>query len=150
MTLISLLEDEEVKNIVKWKARNYQKGDVIIEQDSPGSELFLICKGSVNILASMHITEDRQEEKVIGTLETEDCFGEMALFSEDLRSATISAAEECEIAIIDGTLLLTYMDEHPEKGYIILRGLFKTLVDRMRNNNDRANAIMSFYLRETG
>ena len=66
MTLISLLEDEEVKNVVQWKTRNYQKGDVIIEQDSPGSELFLICKGSVNILASMHITEDLQEEKVIG------------------------------------------------------------------------------------
>lgn len=151
MSLIELLEDPEVKDGVQWVIKKYQEGDVIVEENSPGSEMFLIYKGNVDILSSMQVTDEHEEQQRIARLNEGDFFGEMAIFSEDLRSATvIAASDECEVVMIDGAALLNFMDEHPQKGYFILRNLFEALVKRMRNNNDRANAIMGFYLREVG
>lgn len=150
MSLIKLLEEPAVKDGVQWVVKKYQQGDVIVEEDSPGSEMFLIYTGSVDILSSTKVTDEQEKQQRIARLEQGDFFGEMAIFSEDLRSATVVAANECELIMIDGSLLLTFMDECPEKGYFILRYLFEGLVQRMRSNNDRANAIMGFYLREVG
>lgn len=151
MSLIELLEDPEVKEGVQWSIKKYRKDDVIVEEDSPGSEMFLIYKGCVDILSSMKVTDEHEEKQRIARLNEGDFFGEMAIFNEDLRSATVVAGtEECEVIMIDGNALLGFMDDHPAKGYLILRQLFESLVQRMRYNNDRANAIMGFYLREVG
>lgn len=150
MALMSLLEEAGVKADVPWSTKKYKAGEVIVEEDSPGSELFLICKGSVNIVSSLQITIDHKENKGIAKLSEGDFFGEIGLFSEELRSASVVAATDCEIGIIDGGALLDFMDANPAQGYPIMRFLFETLVDRMRNNNIRANTIMGFYLREAG
>ncbi|NOQ34638.1 MAG: cyclic nucleotide-binding domain-containing protein [Methylococcaceae bacterium] len=150
MPLIKLLEDPEVKKGVQWVMKKYQEGDVIVEEGSPGSEMFLIYSGSVDILSSTKVTDEQESQQRIAQLQHGDFFGEMAIFSEDLRSATVVAANECELVMIDGSTLLNFMDENPEKGYFILRHLFEGLVQRMRSNNDRASAIMGFYLREVG
>lgn len=150
MSLLSLLEEAGVKKNVSYSIKKYKAGDVIVEEGSPGSELFLICKGNVHVVSSLQITPDHQEKKGIAKLSAEDFFGEIGLFSEELRSASVVAVNDCEIAIFDGAALLDFMDANPEKGYPIMRFLFETLVERMRNNNIRANVIMGFYLREAG
>jgi CRP-like cAMP-binding protein len=150
MSLMSLLEEAGVKECVPWNVKKYKTGDVIVEEGSPGSELFLISKGNVNVVSSLQITADHQENKGIAKLAAVDFFGEIGLFSEELRSASVVAANDCEIVIVDGGALLDFMDKNPTKGYPIMRFLFETLVERMRNNNIRANAIMGFYLREAG
>lgn len=152
MSLLSLLDDAGVKTSVPWGwgVKKYKAGDVIVEEGSPGSELFIICKGHVHIMANMQITQDHQENKGIAKLSEGDFFGEIGLFSEELRGASVVAADDCEIAIVDGGVLLDFMDANPAKGYPIMRFLFEVLVERMRNNNIRANTIMGFYLREAG
>lgn len=150
MSLMSLLEEAGVKKNVPWITKKYKAGEVIVEEGSPGSELFLMCAGDVHIVSSLQITADHQENKGIAKLSAEDFFGEIGLFSEELRSASVVAATDCEIAIVDGSALLDFMDANPGKAYPIMRFLFETLVERMRNNNIRANAIMGFYLREAG
>jgi CRP/FNR family cyclic AMP-dependent transcriptional regulator len=148
VSLIELLEEPEVKDGVHWAIKTYHQGEVIVEENSPGSEMFLIYSGSVDIMSSTKITDKKEKQQRIARLERGDFFGEMAIFSEDLRSATVVTANECEVVMIDGSSLLHFMDKNPEKGYSILRYLFEGLVQRMRNNNERANAIMGFYLRE--
>lgn len=149
MTLMSLLEEAGVQDCVPWSIKQYKAGDVIVEEGSPGSELFIMRKGEVHIVSCLQITAERKENKEIAKLFAEDFFGEIGFFSEELRSASVVAASDCEIVIVDGTALLEFMDANPAKGYPIMRFLFGTLVERMRNNNIRANIIMGFYLRET-
>lgn len=149
VSLIRLLEEAGVKDCVPWMLKKYQANEVIVEENSPGCELFLICKGNVDVVSDLQITADYHENKGIARLSAEDFFGEIGVFSEDLRSASVIAVNECEIVIVDGTALLDFMDANPAKSYPIMRFLFETLVQRMRNNNIRANTIMGFYLRET-
>ncbi len=148
MSLISLLEDAQVKENVHWKVKKYAAGAVIVEENSPGSELFVICTGQVHIVTRVQITADYSEETEIAKLVEGDFFGEIGLFSEELRTASVVAETDCEITMLDGAALLDFMDGHPEKGYRIMRHLFEALVERMRINNIRANTIMGFYKRE--
>jgi CRP-like cAMP-binding protein len=147
-TLQNILEAAGVKNSVQWITRNYKKGEVIVEENSPGSELFLISQGSVHILLSVQITKDHLEDKGIAKLSAGDFFGEISLFSDDLRTATVVAADDCEIIMLDGASLLEFMDQHPAAGYPIMRFLFETMVERARNMTIRTSTLMSFYLRE--
>jgi CRP-like cAMP-binding protein len=148
MSLISLLEDAQVKENVQWKVKKYPAGTVIVEEKSPGSELFIICAGQVHIVNRVPITADYSEETEIAKLVAGEFFGEIGLFSEELRTASVVAETDCEVAMVDGAALLNFMDSHPEKGYRIMRHLFEALVERMRINNIRANTIMGFYKRE--
>lgn len=148
MSLISLLEDAQVKENVQWKVKKYPAGAVIVEEKSPGSELFIICAGQVHIVNRVPITADYSEETEIAKLVAGEFFGEIGLFSEELRTASVVAETDCEVAMVDGAALLDFMDNHPEKGYRIMRHLFEALVERMRINNIRANTIMGFYKRE--
>ncbi|MEY4768462.1 MAG: hypothetical protein RL637_1101 [Pseudomonadota bacterium] len=148
MKLLSLLEQAGVKENVEWGRKWYRQGEIIVEENSPGTEMFLIAQGSVNIFLSIQITSERFEDKGIAKLNTGDFFGEMALFSNELRTATVIAATDCEIIMIDGASLLEFMDSHPAKAYPIMRFLFETMMDRVRNVSLRATTLMSFYLRE--
>jgi CRP/FNR family cyclic AMP-dependent transcriptional regulator len=150
MSLISLLEEAEVKETVAWKVKKYATGAVIVEENSPGTELFVICKGQVHIVIQVPITADYSEETEVAKLVEGDFFGEIGLFSEELRTASVVAVTDCEVAMVDGAALLDFMDSHPEKGYRIMRHLFEALVERLRLNNIRANTIMGFYKRENG
>ena len=150
MGLLSLLGEAGVTANVPCIKKKYKSGDVIVEENSPGSELFLICQGVVHVVSSLQITPDHQEEKSIAKMSEGNFFGEIGLFSEELRTASVVAASDCEIMIIDGGSLLDFMDANPAKSYPIMRFLFETLVERMRYNNIRANTIMGFYLREAG
>jgi len=148
VSLIDLLEDAQLRQQVHCKVKKYAAGSVIVEENSPGSELFVICAGQVHIISQVQITADYSEETEVAKLETGDFFGEIALFTEDLRTASVVAISDCEIAMFDGGALLDYMDSHPDKGYQIMRHLFSSLIERVRMNNIRANTIMGFYKRE--
>ncbi len=148
MSLMSLLEDVELKEQVHWNIKQYAAGDVIVEENSPGLELFVICKGQVHIVARVQITADYSEETEVAKLVEGDFFGEIALFDDELRSASVVAVTDCQVAIVDGSGLLNFMDAHPEKGYHIVRHLFEGLISRFRLNNIRTNTIMGFYKRE--
>ncbi len=148
MSLMSLLEDAQVKENVQWRVKKYSAGTVIVEENSPGCELFVICTGQVHIVTRVQITADYSEETEIAKLVEGEFFGEIGLFSEELRTASVVAETDCEVAMVDGSALLDFMDSHPEKGYRIMRHLFEALVERMRINNIRANTIMGFYKRE--
>jgi CRP/FNR family cyclic AMP-dependent transcriptional regulator len=147
-TLMQLLENAGVKDSVQWGTKIYRQGEVIVEENSPGSEMFLIGSGSVHIFLAVQVTQERSEDRGIAKLSSGDFFGEIALFSNDLRTATVVAATDCEITMIDGASLLDFMDAHPDKGYPIMRFLFETMMDRVRHVSLRASTLMSFYLRE--
>ncbi len=150
MSLINLLEDADLKKEVYRKVKKYAAGEVIVEENSPGSEFFVIYQGQVHIVTQVQITAEDSEEIEIAKLVEGDFFGEIALFKEDLRCASVIAETDCEIVMFDGGALLDFMEARPEQGYKIIRHLFEVLLERVRMNNLRASTIMGFYKREAG
>ncbi len=69
--------------------RDFGKGQVITRQGELGTGLFIIVSGSVDVVHN----RGEAGERLIATLSAGDFFGEMALFLERPRTATIVARE---------------------------------------------------------
>jgi small-conductance mechanosensitive channel/CRP-like cAMP-binding protein len=82
-------------------AAAYAPGEVVIRAGERGRELFVIERGSVEVLAK------RKEgpEARVATLAAGQFFGEAALLSDDVRSATVRAASECQLLVISAAAL---------------------------------------------
>ncbi len=72
-----------------------QKGYEIIRQGDPGDAFYLIATGKV----SVHVKKGFHSSKVAELL-PDDFFGEMALISNDPRSATVVAEDVTELFIL--------------------------------------------------
>ena len=77
--------------------KEYRKGKKIVRQGTHGTSAFLIKKGTVEV----YIEDAEGNKKVLAQLKENDLFGEMALISACERTATVTAIEDCEIAVTD-------------------------------------------------
>ncbi|KAI9335327.1 cyclic nucleotide-binding-like protein [Obelidium mucronatum] len=77
-------------------------GDVLFTQGQPGSEMFFIQQGSVNVLV---------QEKVVATLYEGSFFGEIALIANIPRTATIQAASSCMLYRLTRAAFTSILDE---------------------------------------
>jgi putative ABC transport system ATP-binding protein len=88
--LFASLDANQLSDVAeKMKHRSFSKGDVLIRQGDVGEEFFLLGEGSVEVMI-----DDGGTNTTVATLERGQCFGERALLTGDVRSATIVARED--------------------------------------------------------
>ncbi len=80
---------------------SYAPGEVIIRAGDPGGELFVLERGSVEVLAR----RKGGPEARVAALSAGQFFGEAALNSDELRSATVRATAECQVLVISAASL---------------------------------------------
>lgn len=103
-----------------------RKGDVIIRQGDPGSTMYIIQSGAVEV------TQRRGDhEMVLALLEQGDFFGEMALIDDEPRSATVTALRRTRLLALNRASLLERLREDPGVAFHLL----KTLSQRIEKNN---------------
>lgn len=114
------------------QTETYQAREVIINQDTPGSKMYLVGSGQVEVI--VHDGNGRMHSALI--LGAGQLFGEMALLDQGNRSATV-------LALADDTTLYTL--EEPEFtafckadtgiGYIMMRNLALEMSIKIRHKN---------------
>lgn len=108
--------------------RTMRKGEAIFYKGEEGSEFFIILTGKVAV-----IDEYNDAKRLLATLETGDCFGEMAVFSGRTRSATVLCREPGQLLVIDEDRLadLGAKDLFPQ----FLQRVIVVLAERLRRTN---------------
>ncbi len=87
--ILNNLDEHEILDVLKFcVTKTCIDKEVVFKEGSRGNELFIIVSGSVII---------KKSGKVIDVIRSGECFGEMAAWSDELRSATAES---------DGNLLL--------------------------------------------
>ena len=120
---------DETAALSKFRQK-YRKSEVIFEEGSTGSEMYLIHSGRV--LLSVRQTETRQSPLVV--LNPGDFCGEMALVDDSPRSATASAIEEdTELIVMDRARFMFMVRQQPE----FALSLMHTLCQRLRDMDKR-------------
>ena len=89
-------------------------GKVLMRQGERGSEMFIVAKGRFSI------ERNGQHLRDVGPGTS---IGEIALLSEGLRTATVTAAEPSRILLAGHREFHTLMDAHPTIRMHILEGL---------------------------
>ena len=113
--------------------RTYQKSDIIFEEGSTGSEMFLIHSGKVALLAK----QNKAEAVTLAILNPGDFFGEMALVDDQVRNASAVAADDnTRIIALDKPKFLFMVRQQPQFALSVMH----TLCQRLRDLDRRLSA----------
>ena len=108
--------------------RVYESGEIIFRQGDSGSCMYVIQDGAVEVLRSQEGSTVR-----LAVLESGDFFGELSLFGDDERSATIRTLVKARIITVDKK---TFMRRIQEDATLAFR-IFQTMADRLKEMNSK-------------
>lgn len=104
--------------------KEYKNGDIIIKQGETGSCMYVIQSGEVEVLKDKNGTEVQLAIRKEG-----EFFGEMSLFSQEVRSATVRALGDARILSVDRKNLLKSVQKDPSLAFRIIETLSKRVRD---------------------
>ena len=96
--------------------------EVLIYEGEPADSVYLIDEGQANIY-----TGSGDQEVMVAQLGKHGLVGEMAIFRDAPRSATIRAAGPLNVLKIEGDVFLRVVTEHPEAALTVMRILSEKL-----------------------
>ena len=108
--------------------KEYKVGDVIVRQGEMGDCMFVIQKGEVEAVAEADGREIRLRKMGVN-----EFFGEMALFEQETRTATVRALGPTRVLTIDRKNLLRGIHEDPSLAFRMV----ETMSHRIRDLTDR-------------
>jgi len=104
--LFNDLSKEELNEIVDFvKFRTAKPREVIVRKYDPGKEMFVIVSGKVSLST---VTEDGKE-LTFAILGNGEMFGEISLFDNMERTATVTAVETSELLILEQTHFIPFV-----------------------------------------
>ena len=98
---------------------DYEPGEFLGQQGSPGSEAFVVVSGSIVV---------RRNGRKVATLGPGDVAGEMSILDNETRSADLVAGEDTTVLVIPRRQFQGLIDDKP----ILQRKLLATLATRLR------------------
>jgi CRP-like cAMP-binding protein len=102
----------------------FYKGKVIFEEGARGDYAYYIEKGRVEVSV-----RSGTHRVVVSTLGVGEIFGEMALLSNQPRTASVTAIEDTTVTIISESELKAKVSQ---LGDVVIRSLFFLLIDRLK------------------
>ncbi|MGD9200800.1 MAG: cyclic nucleotide-binding domain-containing protein [Chitinispirillia bacterium] len=133
--LFSSLETDELRTIALIiKQDLYKRGEQIVRENDYGDSLFVIKEGSVDIVKK--VSEAKSIK--LAELRVGDCFGEMALFDAELRSASVYAREDCVLLNLRSDDINDILIDNPT----IAIEFIKIFVKRLRKANAGIEKLM--------
>jgi CRP-like cAMP-binding protein len=81
---------ERLELAARMRAKHFQRNEVIFHRDDAAGHVYLIASGTVKV----SVPEEGGQEVVIALHRGGDVFGEISLFDEGARSATVTAMTE--------------------------------------------------------
>jgi CRP-like cAMP-binding protein len=81
-------------------------GDVFFRQGEPGGALYILTRGTAEVLKTSGTEASKGRVVRVAELEAGECFGEVSLLAVMPRSATVAALDDCD------ALRLRYTDLH--------------------------------------
>lgn len=140
--LFGPLGEEELRTIegrVEWL--HLGSGEILFREGDPGDALCIVLCGRLRVVAGDNTTS----EKVLGEVGQGECVGEMALFTDEHRSATVYAIRDSELVKISQPIFEEIIRQYP----LLTIAITKMLIGRLRKNINRAcpmNTGISFAL----
>jgi CRP-like cAMP-binding protein len=110
------------KKIMTELERVYQDGDIIVREGDKGSEMYIIKSGSVKVTKKTH-----KGQITLTILSHGDFFGEMALFEQARRSATVSSIGETRLMVLHAGAFLYRLRQDPTLVFEMFQKMSKTI-----------------------
>lgn len=117
----------------------YDAGHVLIRENEDTDELYVIARGSIEILVNPSmVAGDREthESVVVAELHPGQMLGEVSLVDEGIRSATARVGSpDTHVLRISRKRLMLLCDSYPELGYKVMKNLAADLALKIRQTD---------------
>lgn len=130
-----------------WTRRRVEAQTAVIREGDRDCRIYLVEQGTLQVVSSLELDGQRRVKPGIYNLEPGEIFGEFCLFHDQARTASVIAATDCRLVVIDGTHLRHYMEAHPETGYRLLWEMYTALIDRLCLSNKRVQQLFAWGLK---
>ncbi len=103
------LSDPDLKEIKSLSEKiKYSKDELVFSEGDEASAFYIIDQGSVSVFY-----DDKGKDKELCVLNENDYFGEMAIYNQDKRSASVKALEQSCLLKIEKDKFIKFVDQHP-------------------------------------
>lgn len=93
------------------RTRTVAGGEVVVKQDGPGDEMFVIRSGRFRVTSGDAALGLLREVAVLGP---GDCFGEIAALHDQPRTATVRALTPCDLLVLPRDDFRRLLDDFPQ------------------------------------
>jgi CRP-like cAMP-binding protein len=132
--LFSSLTDKELESLGKVAfVREYDKNEMIIHKHDEGDTFFSLIGGRVKVV----LADDEGKEFIVGILQPNEFFGELALLDGEPRSASVVAIDKTEVLVVRRDDFLRLFTTNPEMAKKVIAVLGK----RLRNANEHIESL---------
>lgn len=139
--IFSQLRISELDQLARYlNPLEFAAGDVICRQDEPGEELFLIRDGET----SVRIATKEGDAREIARLAGGEFFGEMAIFENAPRSATIIALEDSRAYALSKENFLNMIQFYPITATNIMRAILRETDNRLRESGNFVSQMLEW------
>ena len=145
--LYSILKHPEFSRDKVWWEEFFDPDDIILREGETSRDLYLIVSGTVRVNMQVDIDDARTMQSGLIELTHGDTFGELNLYGQSERTASVVALSATEVIRIDGKALSRFMDAHPELGYPVLRHYFLLHAMLLRSLNIKVGGLYAAELR---
>jgi CRP-like cAMP-binding protein len=122
--------------------RSVKLGDIIFEENTSGSEMYVIARGAVEVLVDPAMVGGPGAKKrgtgpvTIATLRAGQTFGEISLVDQGLRTAATRCAEtDTYLLVLSRNKFMKLCDTYPELGYRVMRNMAADLAFKIRGSD---------------
>ncbi|SMG62782.1 protein containing Cyclic nucleotide-binding domains [methanotrophic bacterial endosymbiont of Bathymodiolus sp.] len=96
--IFQALNSVELDKLLSYaRTKNFKRNEVIFSKGDSGGQLYIILSGTITI----HTLSEDGKESILAILEQGDVFGEMAMFTNECRTATATMHTSGETLIIE-------------------------------------------------
>lgn len=96
--------------------KTYQDGEIIIHEGERGDCMYVVQEGFVEVMI-----DSGDKEVQLRTLGKDEFFGEMAIFEDEIRTATVRALGPVRLLSVDHKNLLQRIHEDPSIAYRLMK-----------------------------
>jgi CRP/FNR family cyclic AMP-dependent transcriptional regulator len=122
--------------------RNVKLGDIIFEENTSSTEMYVIARGAVEVLVDPAMVGGPGAQKrgagpvTIATMRAGQTFGEIALVDQGLRTASARCAEtDTYLLVLARNKFMKLCDTYPELGYRVMKNIAADLAFKIRGSD---------------
>ena len=134
--LFAKVRDEDLQALAQVVIeRRFPKNSTIVEEGLPGDYMYVIREGRVKVTKSS--VDGR--ERILDFFDAGNFFGDMSLFDQEPRSASVKTLEPCRLLALSRRDVLDVLRRSPDLALSVIQ----VLIHRLRETDEQASS-MSF------
>jgi CRP/FNR family cyclic AMP-dependent transcriptional regulator len=126
---LSSTQLERIAQICEEK--NYKAGEAIHTESGKAEELYVLSKGEVELQVQLSTHNERVTVGIINR--SNQCFGWSGVIAPHYYTAAAVCKVDSEILVINGKKLLEILENEPEAGFKVMKGIAMIISSRLRN-----------------